>query len=229
MRGRGSSPMGGTVDRSCRRPELFAGDVTDAELEEIEAYFLDLGADVNHELSPHVDNGLCRRLCDRGYRPVESANILYQPVDAGRILPHVSNPTIHCRLLGEGEERLWATISTEGWREFGNMDAMLSEVAAIAGVPQDMHLFVAELQGTPVAAAAVCVCQNVLNLAGASTIPGARRRGAQQALLDARLGFGVKTGCDLVVMGALPGSESQRNAERQVFRVAYTRTKWQLK
>jgi len=29
-------------------------------------------------------------------------------------------------------------------------------------------------------------------------------------------------------MGALPGSPSQRNAERQGFRIAYTRNKWRL-
>jgi hypothetical protein len=30
------------------------------------------------------------------------------------------------------------------------------------------------------------------------------------------------------MMVALPGSDSQRNAERRGFQVAYTRTKWQL-
>jgi hypothetical protein len=34
--------------------------------------------------------------------------------------------------------------------------------------------------------------------------------------------------CDLAMMVALPGSDSQRNAERRGFQVAYTRTKWQL-
>jgi hypothetical protein len=29
-------------------------------------------------------------------------------------------------------------------------------------------------------------------------------------------------------MGAAPGSASQRNAERQGFRIAYTRMKWRL-
>jgi hypothetical protein len=29
-------------------------------------------------------------------------------------------------------------------------------------------------------------------------------------------------------MGAAPGSASQRNAERQGFRIAYTRIKWNL-
>jgi len=35
-------------------------------------------------------------------------------------------------------------------------------------------------------------------------------------------------GCDLALMVALAGSDSQRNAERKGFRVAYTRMKWQL-
>jgi hypothetical protein len=30
------------------------------------------------------------------------------------------------------------------------------------------------------------------------------------------------------MMGSLPGSGSQRNAERHGFRIAYTRTKWRL-
>jgi hypothetical protein len=65
-------------------------------------------------------------------------------------------------------------------------------------------------------------------LAGASTVPEARRRGAQLALLHARLRYALDHGCDLAVMGAQPGSGSQRNAERQGFRVAYTRIKWRL-
>jgi hypothetical protein len=32
----------------------------------------------------------------------------------------------------------------------------------------------------------------------------------------------------IAMMGALPGSGSQRNAERHGFRIAYTRVKWRL-
>ena len=35
-------------------------------------------------------------------------------------------------------------------------------------------------------------------------------------------------GCDLAMMVAEAGSNSQRNAERKGFQVAYTRTKWRL-
>jgi GNAT superfamily N-acetyltransferase len=64
--------------------------------------------------------------------------------------------------------------------------------------------------------------------AGASTIPAWRRRGVQRALLEARFQYARAAGCDLAMMGAEPGSSSQRSAERQGFRIAYTRTKWTL-
>jgi hypothetical protein len=35
-------------------------------------------------------------------------------------------------------------------------------------------------------------------------------------------------GCDLAMMVTLPGSDSQRNAERNGFQIAYTRMKWEL-
>ena len=40
--------------------------------------------------------------------------------------------------------------------------------------------------------------------------------------------YAHQQGCDLAMMVAEAGSESQRNAERQGFRVAYTRMKWKL-
>lgn len=44
----------------------------------------------------------------------------------------------------------------------------------------------------------------------------------------ARLRIAAARGCDLAMMVAAPGSASQRNAERQGFRIAYTRVKWEL-
>jgi hypothetical protein len=63
--------------------------------------------------------------------------------------------------------------------------------------------------------------------AGASTIPRARRQGAQLALLQARLAFAAERQVELAMIVAQPGSASQRNAERQGFRPVYTRSKWQ--
>jgi hypothetical protein len=40
--------------------------------------------------------------------------------------------------------------------------------------------------------------------------------------------YAFEHGCDLAMMVAEAGSNSQRNAERKGFRVAYTRIKWKL-
>jgi hypothetical protein len=87
--------------------------------------------------------------------------------------------------------------------------------------------FYAERDGKPIATAALFMHEGTALLAGASTVPEGRRQGAQNALLDARLRHAASLGCDLAMMVAAPGSSSQRNAERQGFRIAYTRTKWQ--
>lgn len=88
--------------------------------------------------------------------------------------------------------------------------------------------FLAEIENAPVATGILFIHDNVALLAGASTIPEIRKQGAQLALLKTRLDFATAQGYTLAVMGALPGSQSQGNAEKNNFRIAYTRTKWQL-
>jgi len=39
------------------------------------------------------------------------------------------------------------------------------------------------------------------------------------------LNFGIENGCNLAMVSASPGSTSNRNIERQDFRIAYTRAK----
>ena len=89
-----------------------------------------------------------------------------------------------------------------------------------------MHCFLAELNGTPIAAGGLSISGGVAILAGASTIPSARRRGAQRALLDYRLSFAAARGIDLAMVVTQPDSGSQRNAEKSGFSVAYGRVKW---
>lgn len=68
----------------------------------------------------------------------------------------------------------------------------------------------------------------VVLFGGAATVPELRRRGLQAAVRHERMRYASDYGCDLAMIVAQPGSDSQRNAERNGFRVAFTRTKWQL-
>ena len=80
----------------------------------------------------------------------------------------------------------------------------------------------------PGAAGALILHEGVALFGGAATVPELRRRGMQAVLLCERMRYAAEHGCDLAMMVAEAGSNSQRNAERKGFRVAYTRLKWKL-
>ena len=197
------------------------------EMKEIEGFFLERGAQVFHEVSPLADAGLLALLNERGYRPVEFTSVMFRPIRRGVSFAEPRNEGVRARLIRAGEEELWAQTAAEGWGEFVELADFMLDLARVSARRADALSFLAELDGRPVATGALSISDGVALLAGASTIPAARKQGAQAALLDARLRYAAERGCDIAMMCALPGSASQRNAERQGFRIAYTRVKWQ--
>jgi len=204
---------------------LFA-EPSDAELERLERFFAERAADTHHEVSPLAGVALAARLADRGYRVEELSNVVYRPIGPGTPPIHAPDPAIRVRTLRRDEAALWADLTVRGWSHHPEFLDYLRANALIAADRQDGLSCIAELDGEPVAAGGLAWHAGVALLAGACTVPEARRRGAQLALLHYRLEAAVAQGCDLAMMAALPGSGSQRNAERHGFRVAYTRFKW---
>jgi len=202
--------------------------VTHAEMEVIEAFFQQRGAPVFHEVSPLADNGLLALLNERGYQPIEFTSVMARPIrlDTRRVAS--SNAGIRVRLIREEERELWAQTSARGWSELTEYADLMLDMARVCAQKSDALSFMAELDGQPIATGAMILGNGVALLAGASTIPEARRQGAQLALFEGRLQCASQHGCDLAMMCAEPGSSSQRNAERNGFRIAYTRIKWRL-
>ena len=99
---------------------------------------------------------------------------------------------------------------------------------ALASAREQSLCFLGEVDGKPGAAGVLCIHDGVALFGGSSTIPELRRRGLQAALLEERMRYAFDHGCDLAMMVAEAGGDSQRNAERKGFRIAYTRTKWRL-
>jgi hypothetical protein len=201
---------------------------TAADLEAIEAFYQQRGAPVFHEVSPLADPGVLALLNERGYQPMEFTSILFRPIRPGLQLTAPRNDKIRVRLVQEEEHELWAQTAIAGWSEFREVADELPELTRVSAKKPDGLAFLAELDGRAIAAGGASIHDGVLLLAGASTIPEARKQGAQLALLESRLRHGADKGCDLAMMGAQPGSASQRNAERHGFRIAYTRIKWRL-
>jgi GNAT superfamily N-acetyltransferase len=202
--------------------------VTAADMEKLERFFQDRGAVVFHEICPLSDAALLRLLNQRGYHPCELSNVLYRPIEGFRA-DAPCNELIHARRIETGEEDLWARTAASGWSDVaaGLVDIILG-LGPINARRADTYCFLVEYGSQPIAAGALAVSDGVALLAGASTVPAYRNQGAQRALLETRLQYAAQQGCDLAMLCALPGSPSQRNGERQGFRIAYTRTKWQL-
>jgi GNAT superfamily N-acetyltransferase len=204
-------------------------EVTDADLARIEAFFRERNAPVYHEVSPLADLSLLALLNERSYHPFEFTSVMFRPIQPGVHLNSSVSERIRVRLIQEPHEHeQWVRISAKGWGGIGEFAEVMLDFGRVGAARSNGLSFLAELEGQPIATGAMSICQGVALLAGASTIPEARRQGAQLALLDSRLSYAAEHGCDLAMMCAAPGSSSQRNAERQGFRIAYTRIKWHL-
>ena len=202
-------------------------DPGDADFDMIERFFRERGAPVFHEVSPLAGLAVAAQLSERGYRPVEFTSVMYRPIGPGSEPLAQPNPAITVRPIRSDEGPVWADLTVRGWTtEHPELADYLRDLSAVSTERQDTVSVLAELDGAPVGSAALCLHGGVALLAGACTVPEARRRGAQLSLLHYRLSWAVGQGADLAMMGALPGSPSQHNAERHGFRVAYTRIKW---
>ena len=196
---------------------------TAQDLDRLEAFFQHRGAQVCHEVSPLAGVELAATLVARGYRPIEFTSVMHRAVEATLV---EATSRITTRIVKAGEESLCSSLSAEGWSDNPELREFLLDLGVVVAAAEGTINFFAELDGMPVATGALRCDGGVALFAGASTIPEARNQGAQRALLDARMCHAAQTGCDLAMMCAAPGSPSQRNAERQGFRIAYTRTKW---
>jgi GNAT superfamily N-acetyltransferase len=200
--------------------------LTPAALDEIEQFFFKRGAEVMHEVCPFAGAATLDLLCERGYRPFEISSVLYRAVET----PTESHAAgVSVRMARLDEAQLWSDINARGWtHEHPEFESFVRETGVLMVAREGSPCFLAEFDGTPGAAGALIVHEGVALFGGAATVPDLRRRGLQAALLNERMCYAAEHGCDLAMMVAEAGSNSQRNAERKGFRVAYTRLKWKL-
>lgn len=201
--------------------------VTPGLMDEIEAFYAERATPVFHEVSPIADDSALAQLNARGYQPVELTNVMFQALGprSGTDAAPTSRPVV-VRRAGVADADAWVETAVEGWSEFPEYAPQMRELSRVTLARSAGHAYLALIDGEPVGTGSLAIVDEVALLAGASTIPRARRQGAQLALLHARLRAAVDAGCTVAMMCARPGSASQRNAERHGFRIAYTRIKW---
>lgn len=202
---------------------------TEDDLDKIEAFFDKHGAETFHEVSPMTDPAMLTLLGEHGYRPIELTTVMFQELDSSDSLRVAKNHEITTRMIGEDEADAWAEVAAEGWTtEMPEIRDFILGIGRIATRTRGARSFIAELGGKAIATGGFAVYDDVCILAGATTIPSARNQGAQNALVAARLNYAAANGCQYAMMCAAPGGQSQVNAQKNGFQIAYTRTKWQL-
>ena len=201
-------------------------ELTGASLDVIERFFRDRGAQVDHEVSPHAGVAALSLLCSRRYRPIEISNVMYRPIEKPADNDHTD---ISVHVAGPEEAQVWTDTSAKGWtHEHPELLGFCLQTTAISAAREQSPCFLAEIDGQPGAAGSLCIHEGVALFSGAASIPEMRRRGLQGALLRERMRYAFEHGCDLAMMVADAGSDSQRNAERRGVQIAYTRIKWRL-
>jgi GNAT superfamily N-acetyltransferase len=209
------------------------GPVDPAELDRLDAWFDTRGAGPAVEVATLADPGLLPALSRRGYHVAETTHMLVRPLGpepaSGSAPAHADPPApvvvVRVDLSDRAAREAIAAVMMRGFfEEHGEPPPALADVMEMLLAAEGTSLWRARLVAGPDAGGASLLVHNGLALfAGDATLPACRRRGVQSALIRARLAEATRLGCDLAVTCVQPGSASQRNYERQAFRMAYAR------
>lgn len=195
-------------------------DLGDHEIEAAEALLFRLGAErAIFELAPWDSKETEHRLARRGYGIVGHENVVVrQP-------PFVRAEPRHPVSLVDAAE--WPVLQRAVDDEPGSPQ-WLALFEACAVLPDATHLGIRDQAGTWIACAQLAPAAEVGIFGNDATLRSARGRGAQTALIEARLLRATPAAFACVMAEVAPGSTSERNYLRCGFDIAYTRTHYGL-
>jgi GNAT superfamily N-acetyltransferase len=185
---------------------------------------------VRVELSVLADPSAGGVLTDRGYRLHGFENVLGLALGGAPIEPTATD--IAVEIVEAGQLHPWLDIAVEAFMNLDGTgrvadDALPREQLARAieeamGAPGFIR-YLAHVEGDAVGEAAMRIDGDLAQIAGAGTVPHARGRGVQKALLRRRLADARQAGCTLAVVTTAPGTRSQDNVMRRGFELLYAR------
>lgn len=203
----------------------LSGVVPEAELDKLDDFYGKFRAPAKVELCPLADPSFARSLAARGYRPGGFINCHARP--AG-LHPRASGAKgCEVRPISRDEVDTWVSTVARGFSEGSPAPPPMIDVGRTSAACKGLTGYIALLEGRPVAGGSITIVEadgfRTAIIAGASTMPEARRRGIQTALLAARMRHAVEQGATLMVIQSRPGSASERNMHRAGFRLIYSK------
>jgi GNAT superfamily N-acetyltransferase len=202
------------------------GPVSEEEFDRMEEFYRSRGEAVRVETAPLADATFIELFGQRGYRVTEFSNVMARHVSDYEGEPEPPEG-VTVEKVGKDQIDLWVQTVAQGFAEQFPVSEELLEVMRMFALAPKTECYLARVDGKIAGGGTLTIHDGVAGLFGASTLPIARKRGVQTVLLQRRLARAAKTGSDLAVSLAQPGSISQRNIMRQGFRVLYTRVKFE--
>lgn len=205
--------------------------LTEAELDELVAFFTSRGVEPRVELSPFVVPALLNALAQRGFVLQQFANVLVRKLsekDTYRELLPLGWPegiTVE-RVNPEDDAavREYVEVAESGFLQDGEpLPPSFLELGMKAVRRPVQDAFLARQGREPIGAGGCESRDGLTALFGTSVKPAWRGRGVQQALIAARLERGRERGSQHAVIISGPGIPTERNAARLGFAMAYSR------
>jgi GNAT superfamily N-acetyltransferase len=194
------------------------GNVATDELERMEDFFFARGSPTIIDLCPLADISVLSFVQNRPYRIVEFNNVMARMIELDSMYTTPKDRDVW--EAGSEELNTWARVVSTGFAD--PMPASDEAIAFIAKGARGMRCWLAG-EGSAQAGAAMGIKEGIAVFTGDATLAGARRKGMQVHLINARLAAAQEAGCDLAVTCVLPGSASHRNYERCGFQLLYMR------
>lgn len=221
------------------------GPVTQDEVDEIVAWFEEVGIEPRFEVCPFADPSLVTALEKHRCVPLVFENTFFRALSPNeRVTPLVQTPAgLRVSRVDPNDAaavRQYSAIAMSGFVPEGQSPSEddFAMSARVVAHPRTVAML-ATIDGEPAGAGAGAVSDpvemgaradgganggtRVLAMFGASVLPQFRNRGVQQALIAARLNHGIEHGATMASIGAKPGIATERNARRMGFELAYTK------
>jgi ribosomal protein S18 acetylase RimI-like enzyme len=189
------------------------------DIDRLTRFYAERGAASRVLVSPLAHAALARELARARYAPLEYQNVMFCEIDPAQT-------GLDERVAESNDHAEFGRTSATGFleRDPQEDEALVGIIIARASTMIPLEL---RVDGNVVATAAMDVYEDIAGLHGASTMPHARRRGYQTALIRERITRAQALGARYVHAVAAVGSASERNFRRAGFDVLFTRTLWE--
>jgi GNAT superfamily N-acetyltransferase len=187
-------------------------ELDDGAVADLVAWFRERGVPPAVQLSSWAPTVTVAALAGAGFVPAWCRSVL--AVDPVAVPVPATDPALEVVVVhDDAQARAAVDVMTAEQADRTTGEEFMRADRACEGTTQ----LLARLDGTPVGCGSLTLVGRTGWLGAAATIPAARRRGVQTALLHARLTLARRAGCDLVGVTASVGSQSARNLQRLGF------------